>query len=74
MSMSRSEPQPPPPVDEPLSLQIIAGEVVFIGPGRVAFSMTKTAAQETCRRLSVLLAENEDNDGNADTAGLFPGG
>ena len=38
-----------------LAIAIIAREVVFIGPGRVAFSMTRAAALETHKRLTEVL-------------------
>ena len=42
-------------VTEPEAIAIIAREVVFIGPGRVAFSMTRAAATETHKRLTEVL-------------------
>jgi hypothetical protein len=53
--MDRYEPEPVAPFDTPLSVQIIDGEVVFIGAGRVAFSMTLRAAAETSQRLEQAL-------------------
>ncbi len=43
--------EPVAPVDSPLEIQRVDGEIVFIGPGSIAFSMTADAAAETCRRL-----------------------
>jgi hypothetical protein len=53
--MDRYEPEPVAPFDAALSVQIIDGEVVFIGAGRVAFSMTLRAATETSLRLEEAL-------------------
>jgi hypothetical protein len=46
--------QPIPPLSEPIEVHVIADEVVFIGQGRAGFSMTRSAALETSRRLAVL--------------------
>jgi hypothetical protein len=46
-----------PPIDQPLAVSIISNEVVFIGPGRVAFSMTREAAIKTHRRMTQVLAQ-----------------
>ncbi len=51
MTDSRPHPEPLPPIDQPLAVAIIGDEVVFIGPGRVAFSMTLEAAKLTQDRL-----------------------
>ncbi len=55
MPHTRPPPEPLPPIDQPLAVAIIAREVVFIGPGRVAFSMTRAAATETHKRLTEVL-------------------
>jgi hypothetical protein len=43
-------------VGEPLDLHFVDQEVVFLGPGNIAFSMTLGAAQRTSLRLDGLLA------------------
>jgi len=55
MPFAPAPPEPLPPIDQPLAVAVIAREVVFIGPGRVAFSMTRAAATETHRRLTEVL-------------------
>ena len=55
MPNTRPPPEPLPPIDQPLAIAVIAREVVFIGPGRVAFSMTRAAAMETHKRLAQVL-------------------
>jgi hypothetical protein len=52
---TRPPPEPQPPLDQPLAIAVISREVVFIGPGRVAFSMTRAAAIETHKRLTEVL-------------------
>ena len=54
--MNPYEPDPLAPFDEPMTIEVIEGEVVFIGPGPIAFSMTLQAARETAQRLAVVLA------------------
>jgi hypothetical protein len=39
------------PYDDPTEAESIDGEVVLIGPGTIAASMTPKAAAETARRL-----------------------
>jgi hypothetical protein len=39
------------PFDEPTDAECIDGEVVMLGPGTIAASMTPRAAEETARRL-----------------------
>jgi hypothetical protein len=39
------------PFDEPTEAECIDGEVVMLGPGTIAASMTPQAAEETARRL-----------------------
>jgi hypothetical protein len=46
---------PPPAYDVAPSISMIEGEIVVIGPGAVAFSMTRDAAEETHRRLGEAL-------------------
>jgi hypothetical protein len=58
MPSTRPPPEPLPPIDQPLAVAIISNEVVFIGPGRVAFSMTREAALETHKRLAQVLAQD----------------
>jgi hypothetical protein len=55
MPQTRPLPEPLPPIDQPLAIAIISNEVVFIGPGRVAFSMTRAAAVETHKLLTQVL-------------------
>lgn len=49
--MNEYQSKPVAPVDRPLEIERVDGEIVFIGPGSIAFSMTRDAAAETCRRL-----------------------
>ncbi len=53
------EHRPVAPVDIPLEVRLVEGEVVVIGPGSIAFSMTPDAARETCRRLGEALDADE---------------
>ena len=53
--MKLYNPTPLNALDEPLQVSLVDDEVVLIGLGQVAFSMTKTAAIETCRRLGEIL-------------------
>ncbi len=55
MRQTRPPPEPLPPIDQPLAIAVISNEVVFIGPGRVAFSMTREAAVETHKVLTQVL-------------------
>ena len=43
-------------IDAPLQIELVDGEVVFIGPGAIAFAMTEDAAQETAKRVANALA------------------
>lgn len=62
--MSQYELEPVAPVDAPLDIEPADGEIVFIGPGSIAFSMTTEAAAETSRRLQrVLDAASLDGEG-----------
>jgi hypothetical protein len=54
--------RPVEPINVPLDVRWIEGEVVIIG-GAVAFSMTAAAARETCRRLGTVLDEVGDTSG-----------
>jgi hypothetical protein len=54
--MRTYEPRPISPVEHPLEIKHIEDEIVVIGSGSVAFSMTIGAALETCRRLAEVLA------------------
>ena len=58
--MNRYEPRPENPVSIPLDIRLVDGEVVFIGPGAIAFSMTLAAAVETCTRLHQLVVVTDD--------------
>ena len=64
--MSRYEAQPLPAVGVPLDIEIIDDEVVFIGPGAVAFAMTMSAALETANRLDALLGRRRTSPGGAE--------
>ena len=57
--MNRYEPRPENPVSTPLDIRVVDGEVVFIGPGAIAFSMTMAAAMETCVRLHQLVSDRQ---------------
>lgn len=46
---------PPPAYDAAPSISVVENEVVVLGPGSVAFSMTRAAAEETHRRLGEVL-------------------
>jgi hypothetical protein len=52
--------QPIPANDVPLEIETVDDEVVFLGPGAVAFAMTRRAASETAARLCRILARVED--------------
>jgi len=47
--------QPAAAFDTAPSIQVFEGEVVVVGPGTLAFSMTLAAAEETYRRLGQVL-------------------
>jgi hypothetical protein len=47
--------QPYPAFDTAPTITLIEGEVVLVGPGAMAFSMTRVAAEETYRRLGAAL-------------------
>jgi hypothetical protein len=59
--MRTAESAPQPAIGEPLDLHFVDQEVVFLGPGNIAFSMTLGAAQRTSLRLDGLLAGIEDS-------------
>jgi|GEM_PF-5330519 len=46
---------PTPAYDKPPSILLVDGEVVVVGPGPVAFSMTREAAAQMCSLLSKAL-------------------
>jgi hypothetical protein len=50
---------PSPAHDLAPAISVVEGEVVVVGPGAVAFSMTRAAAQETYRRLGQALKDSE---------------
>jgi hypothetical protein len=56
--------QPVPALGAPLDIHVIDGEVVFVGPGAIAFAMTRAAAEETCRRLQAMLVSPPTDAGN----------
>lgn len=47
--------KPPPAFDVAPMVSVIEGEIVMVGPGAIAFSMTREAARETHRRLGLAL-------------------
>lgn len=47
--------KPPPAYDDAPTISFSEGEIVVVGPGAVAFSMTLEAARETHRRLGLAL-------------------
>jgi hypothetical protein len=59
--MRTAESAPQPAIGEPLDLHFVDQEVVFLGPGNIAFSMTLSAAQRTSLRLGGLLAVIENS-------------
>jgi hypothetical protein len=59
--MRTTEPAPLAAFRQPLDLHLVDGEVVFLGPGNIAFSMTVMAARRTSARLDGLLAGIEDS-------------
>ena len=44
------------PCDGPLEIWRIGDDIVVIGPGAVAFSLSRDAGEETCRRIRRALA------------------
>lgn len=53
--MPQFELTPPPAYDLAPSISVVDDEIVLLGPGSVAFSMTRAAAEETHRRLGEAL-------------------
>ncbi|WP_454760893.1 hypothetical protein [Caulobacter segnis] len=53
--MATFELQPYPAFDTAPTIALIEGEIVLVGPGAMAFSMTRIAAEETYRRLGAVL-------------------
>lgn len=47
--------QPTPAFDTAPEITLIEDEIVLVGPGVLAFSMTRAAAEETYRRLGAAL-------------------
>lgn len=47
---------PPLAYDKAPLIEVIDGEIVLVGPGALAFSMTREAAEEMQRRLAEVLA------------------
>jgi hypothetical protein len=54
--------QPHPAFDTAPSIAPVEDEIVFVGPGALAFSMTRQAAEETHRRLGEALFGNRNDD------------
>ncbi len=73
--MGSYEAQPIPAIDAPFEIETVGDEVVFIGPGAVAFAMTRPAARETAARLCEVLAAPESRtDGDAALEAYLPRG
>lgn len=53
--MATFELQPYPAFDTAPTITMVEDEVVLVGPGAMAFSMTRSAAEETYRRLGAAL-------------------
>jgi hypothetical protein len=56
MGVTQFELMPPPAYDVAPSITMVDDEIVMLGPGSVAFSMTRAAAEEMHRRLGEILA------------------
>ena len=52
------EMKPEPAYDVAPTVSVIEDEIVLVGPGAIAFSMTREAARETHRRLGVALGQS----------------
>ncbi len=52
------EMKPEPAYDVAPTVSVIEGEIVLVGPGAIAFSMTREAARETHRRLGLALDQS----------------
>ncbi len=57
------EARPVAPVASPLEVRWVEGEVVVIGPGSVAFSITPDAARKTWQRLGEVLDAGDEGAG-----------
>ena len=57
--MPSLELMPAPAYDAAPTITVVDDEFVVVGPGSVAFSMTREAARETYRRLGVALASQD---------------
>ena len=55
IAVTHFELTPPPAYDVAPSISVVDDEIVVLGPGAVAFSMTWAAAEETHRRLGDVL-------------------
>jgi hypothetical protein len=58
--VTQFELKPPPAYDSAPHISEVEGEIVVVGPGAVAFSMTRAAAEEMHRRLGNVLNSAED--------------
>jgi hypothetical protein len=58
--------QPLDAIDAALHIEVVEGEVVFIGPGAIAFAMTREAATQTAERLARVLADPPRRSNGAD--------
>jgi hypothetical protein len=71
IAVTHFELTPPPAFDVAPSISVVEDEIVVLGPGSVAFSMTRAAAEETHRRLGDVLKEppgpRPDSPGSART-------
>jgi hypothetical protein len=48
---------------EPMTIRVVEGEIVILGPDSVAISLTPSAAEESARRLMEAAAEARGEDG-----------
>jgi hypothetical protein len=64
--MSEYQPRPLAAIDAALHIEAADGEIVFIGPGAIAFAMTREAATQTAERLARVLAEPAQRSNGAD--------
>jgi hypothetical protein len=59
IAVTQFELKPPPAYDTAPTVSIVEDEIVVVGPGSIAFSMTWAAAKETHRRLGEVLRSHE---------------
>jgi hypothetical protein len=58
--VTQFELKPPPAYDCAPHISEVEGEIVVVGPGAVAFSMTMAAAEEMHRRMGQVLDDARD--------------